>query len=217
MRKLTKEQLEEFETALQRYIFENVDLDEFFEDEFRKLEGNWSLRTYHHENIKIGINVKYYGYENYEKIKELFPTITDDIYFDLMQCEIEGFFDLWKEWFKNEFGINLLCFGRSGGYFGFEINDLSDFGYILQLNSGKLRELFDRLIVDDDYYEILYNTHDEIIDDIFNCLELQDKFMNMLNDFITDIFFTREYWKSDDFCKQFVDEHFLNILSVNEN
>ena len=211
--------VEQFTETLERYIYDNVDLDSFFETEFKKLKGNWSLITYHYQNIKIGINVKYYGYGNFEKIKELFPTITSDIYFDVMWHEIVDFFDFWKERFTKEFAVTLLCFGRSGGYFGFEIDDLSDFGYILKLNNDKVTKLFNRLIIDDNdnYYDILYNNHDNIIDDIFNCLEIQDDFLNLLNDFITDIYSTKEYWKSDEFCNNFVDEHFLNILLTSES
>ena len=215
--KTTKEKIEKFEDILSEYICNcnKVDLNEFFEDEFRMLKGNWYLRKYDYQKVKIGIEVKYYAYENFEKIQELFPTMTDNAYYDIMGYEIVDFFDLWKEIFQEEVTLNLLCFGSSGGYFGFEIDDLINFWHVLDFNIDKVTELFNRLEIedyDDDYsidyyyYDTLYNNHDDIIDDIFDCLKLQDKFLKLLNEFIENIYSTKEYWKTDEFCNNFVDK-----------
>lgn len=102
------------------------------------------------------------------------------------------FFNNWETVFKEEFGLTLDVTGRSGGWWGFKADDLTDFNYVLQLKEDKVKELYsnaDAEFAEDDELDYFFKQ------DFF---DFREEFVTTVNNFVEDINSASENWESDE-------------------
>lgn len=172
------------------------------------LPGEWKVRTAHSDPLFFGLNVKGKGFGDYDKInrdnrwEEMGVGL--DEYYDVISNENEVFFMEWDREFSDSFGLELGVQGRSGGYWGFTIEDLTDFDYVLELNKDVIQSALDRLEKDGIDLDEEYLVSDTIIDsmteeELDNLIRFNPKMLKALTDFTNCIFEASDYRETDEF------------------
>lgn len=127
-----------------------------------------------------------------------------DEYYDVISNENEVFFMEWDREFSDSFGLELGVQGQSGGYWGFTIEDLTDFDYVLELNKDVVQSTLDRLEKDGIDLDEEYFVSDTIInrmteEDLDNLIRFNPKMLKALTDFTNCIFEASDYRETDEF------------------
>lgn len=172
------------------------------------LPGEWKVRTAYRDPLFFGLNVKGKGFGDYDKInrdnrwEEMGVGL--DEYYDVISNENEVFFMEWDREFSDSFGLDLGVQGRSGGYWGFTIEDLTDFDYVLELNEDVIQSVLDRLEKDGIDLDEEYSVSDTIIDsmtedELDNLIRFNPKMLKALTDFTNCIFEASDYRETDEF------------------
>lgn len=181
---------EVFKDTLQDYVYENMDLGDRLADKLNEVtNGKQDNRTYHYQPDFVALNVKGKGTGDYSKVSD---TISEDDYYQLIERNISMFFNNWETVFKEEFGLTLDVTGRSGGWWGFKADDLTDFNYVLQLKEDKVKELYsnaDAEFAEDDELDYFFKQ------DFF---DFREEFVTTVNNFVEDINSASENWESDE-------------------
>lgn len=189
---------EVFKDTLQDYVYENMDLGNRLADKLNEVtNGKWDNRTYHYQPDFVALNVKGKGTGDYSKVSD---TISEDDYYQLIERNISMFFKNWETVFKEEFGLTLDVTGRSGGWWGFKADDLTDFNYVLQLKEDKIKELYSKMNTEA-VEESIYNVFDSDEIDYFfeqDFFDFREEFVTTVNNFVEDINSASEDWESDE-------------------
>jgi len=189
---------EVFKDTLQDYVYENMDLGNRLADKLNEVtNGKWDNRTYHYQPDFVALNVKGKGTGDYSKVSD---TISEDDYYQLIERNISMFFNNWETVFKEEFGLTLDVTGRSGGWWGFKADDLTDFNYVLQLKEDKVKELYSKMNTES-VEESIYNVFDSDEIDYFfeqDFFDFREEFVTTVNNFVEDINSASEDWESDE-------------------
>lgn len=173
----------------------------------RQLDGNWDVRTWYHEPHMLALNVKYKGQGDWDKFNkdgraEKMDYSAED-YYNMINMNQSDYFNDWADTFKEELGLDLYCGGRSGGWWGFKIDDFSYSSFVV--DKEKVRKLFDEkantLLLDsdeddEDMQELAYDLSNEV--DISEYLSFEPEFVNLCNQFSTAINSDSEWWESDE-------------------
>lgn len=198
-------EFETFKDDLESYIYENMDLGDKLADKLNDItEGSWDNRTYHYQPDFVALNVKGKGMGDYSKVSDI---LSEDDYIAELGRSIQYFFDDWERIFKEDFGLILDVMGRSGGWWGFKADDLTDFRYVLQLNEDKVKELYSKMEAESideytDFYE-LFDTDDS--DDFFegDFFDFREDFAVMVNNFVNDVKATSDHFEGDEYNNGF--------------
>lgn len=222
---MDKEQL--FENILK----ENVELDDAFyrfreafldnmksyideetiDNILSSVSGRWALRSY--RDYYIVLNVKGKGMGNFDLYNKdgraADVKLAAASYEDTIRYNIDGFYQDWRETFKDEFGVNLYVQGRMGGWWGFKEDDFLD---KLTVDNDKLREVFDSK-----YATLFAGTEDsddeedvavEVLEDdsvnLAEIIKIDPEFKSYMEDFVASVDKTSDYWES----KEFNDEQY---------
>lgn len=194
-------EFETFKDDVESYVYENMDLGDQLADKLNNItEGSWDNRTYHYKPDFVALNVKGKGAGDYSKVSD---KISEDDYYNSLSRSIQYFFDDWERIFREDFGLNFDVMGRSGGWWGFKADDLTDFRYVLQLNEDKVKELYNKMgaeSIDEytDFYE-LFDTDDS--NDFFegDFFDFREEFVERVNEFVSDVNATSDHFASDDY------------------
>lgn len=222
---MKKEQL--FENILK----ENVELDDAF-SRFREafldnmksyideetidnilssVSGRWALRSY--RDYYVVLNVKGKGWGNFELYNKdnRAPDVkaAEHNYENNLQYYRDGFYQDWRETFRDEFGVELYIMGRMGGWWGFKEDDFID---RLTIDSDKLRRVFE-----EKYSTLFAGTEDsddeedvavEVLEDdsinLAEIIKIDPEFKSYMEDFAASVDKTSDYWES----KEFNDEQY---------
>ena len=190
------------------YIKDYDIVPDFLKRAAADLPGEWKVRTAHNDPLFFGLNVKGKGFGDYDKInrdnrwEEMGVGL--DEYYDVISNENEVFFMEWDREFSDSFGLELGVQGRSGGYWGFTIEDLTDFDYVLELNKDVVQSVLDRLEKDGIDLDEEYFVSDTIInrmteEDLDNLIRFNPKMLKALTDFTNCIFEASDYRETDEF------------------
>lgn len=198
-------EFETFKDNLESYIYENMDLGDKLADKLNDItEGSWDNRTYHYQPDFVALNVKGKGMGDYSKVSDI---LSEDDYIAELGRSIQYFFNDWEQIFREDFGLTLGVMGRSGGWWGFKADDLTDFKYVLQLNEDKVKELYSKMDAESideytDFYE-LFDTDDS--DDFFegDFFDFTEDFAVMVNNFVNDIKATSDHFEGDEYNNEF--------------
>jgi hypothetical protein len=190
------------------YIKDYDFVQDFLKRAATDLPGEWKVRTAHRDPLFFGLNVKGKGFGDYDKInrdnrwEEMGVGL--DEYYDVISNENEVFFMEWDREFSDGFGLELGVQGRSGGYWGFTIEDLTDFDYVLELNKDVVQSALDRLEKDGIDLDEEYFVSDTIInsmteEELDNLIRFNPKMLKALTDFTNCIFEASDYRETDEF------------------
>jgi hypothetical protein len=185
----------------------------------KQLDGPWDVRTYFHEPHLLALNVKGKGAGDWDKYDlngraSKFDADYDQ-YYNMLQGNIDSFFEGWAETFKEDYGVDLYAGGRSGGWWGFKIDDIDTDSDIFQMNKEKVRQLFDTkaptLLLsegeedeDFDIQDFAYDLASEV--DASEYISFTPSFVRDCNYFYSEIIQTSDEWESQDWN----DEQFEN-------
>lgn len=172
------------------------------------LPGEWKVRTAHRDPLFFGLNVKGKGFGDYNKFnkdnrwEEMGVGI--DEYYDVIYDETRIYFKEWERWFSDNFGLDLNVQGRSGGYWGFTIEDLTDFDYVLELNEDVVQSVLDRLGKDgidlDEEYSVSVTIIDSMNEDeLDNLIRFNPKMLKALTQFTNCLFEASDYRETDEY------------------
>lgn len=196
------------------YIYEIIEyikdydiIKDFLKKAANDLPGAWKVRTAHTDPEFFGLNVKGKGFGDYDKINKdnrwEDMGVGLDEYYDVISNENEVFFMEWDREFSDGFGLELGVQGRSGGYWGFTVEDLTDFDYVLELNKDMVQSALDRLEangidLDEEYFvaDTIINTlSEEELDDL---IRFNPKMLKALTEFTNCIFEASDYRETDE-------------------
>lgn len=225
----TEESLKNFISGVEDVFYNSGELENVIERNIETLDfGRWDVRTWYHEPHMFALDVKGKGFGDFDKINKdnRFSSrgYTEESYFDYNQSNNEILFNEWSREFQDEFALDLVAGGRSGGWWGFKIDDLySSFEYCFQFNEAKLKEFYDNkglpLFGDAsefdtgiDFYEIGEETADSNFEDVLNMIEFKPEFKKMLEEFANNIDSASASMEGDEYN----DEAFLNITGYDE-
>lgn len=167
-----------------------VDLTSDFEREADSLDGWWEVRRYRGYDYLL-LNVKGLGLGDFSKVK---GDIDYDTYLNHLEFYNSDVFRMFEREFNETFGVNLECLGRSGGWWGFKIDDLSDFDYVIDLDEDFVSNIYNKL--NDD---VVFLPDDLLDDDFDNAVKLKPEFRDALNFFYKEIVSESEYMESDEY------------------
>lgn len=172
-----------------------VDLTPDFEREADSLDGWWEVRRYRGYDYLL-LNVKGLGLGDFSKVEN---DMDYDTYLSIVENNNENIFRMFEEDFNQSFGVSLECLGRSGGWWGFKIDDLSDFNYVIDLDEDFVSNIYSKLEQDVND-EVVFLPDDLLDDDDFdNAVKLKPEFKDALNSFYKGIVNESEYMESDEF------------------
>lgn len=193
------------------------------------LNGRWDLRTWYHETHMFALDVKYKGAPNWEKFNkegraEAIGADEDSFYQSHFDSNVYDFFGQWTTEFSTRLGINLMSGGRSGGWWGFSSEKLCQDEDIIQVKIDKLREYYDahsaelfNAADEEDEDEEFYAGQDFYCDcsteELAEYFKLSDEFVELCNEFSSDVDSTSDYWDSDEFN----DEEFNAYADMRES
>lgn len=172
-----------------------VDLTPDFEREADSLDGMWEVRRYHHHDYLL-LNVKGLGLGDFSKVEN---DMDYDTYLYIVEDHNENIFRMFEEDFNQSFGVSLECLGRSGGWWGFKIDDLSDFDYVIDLDEDFVSNIYNKLKQDVNDETVFDRLDDLLESDFDNVLKLKPEFRDALNSFYKGIVNESEYMESDEF------------------
>jgi hypothetical protein len=190
------------------YIKDYDFVEDFLKRAADKLPGTWKVRTAHRDPLFFGLNVKGKGFGDYDKFNKdnrwEKMGVGIDEYYDVIYDEIGIYFREWERWFSDNFGLNLDAQGRSGGYWGFTIEDLTNFDYVLELNKDVIQSALDRLEkdgidLDEEYFvsdTIINSMTEEELDDL---IRFNPKMLKALTQFTNCLFEASDYRETDEY------------------
>lgn len=196
------------------YIYEIIEyikdydiVEDFLKRAANDLPGDWKVRTAHMDPKFFGLNVKGKGFGDYDKINKdnrwEDMGVGLDEYYDVISNENEIFFMEWDREFSDGFGLELGVQGRSGGYWGFTVEDLTDFDYVLELNKDVVQSALDRLEangidLDEEYFvsDTIINTMSE--EELDRLIRFNPKMLKALTEFTNCIFEASDYRETDE-------------------
>lgn len=192
------------------FIKESDMVEDFLKRTADSLQGNWEIRTAHRDPKFFGLNVKGKGFGDYNKVnknnrwEEMGVGV--DEYYDIISDENESIFFEWDRIFSDNFGLDLMVQGRSDGYWGFKIEDLTDFDYVLELNSDIVQAALNRLAKDGIDLDEVYSISDTIIDsmsedELDNLIKFKPELLKALNEFTNAIYDASDYRETDDYAE----------------
>ena len=178
-------EFETFKDDLESYVYENMDLGDQLADKLNDItEGSWDNRTYHYQPDFVALNVKGKGMGDYSKVSDI---LSEEDYMAELGRHIQYFFDDWERIFREDFGLTLDVMGRSGGWWGFKADDLTDFRYVLQLKEDKVKELYSQMDAESiDEYTDFYELFDTDESDAFfegDFFDFREEFVEKVNEF----------------------------------
>lgn len=192
------------------FIEESDMIEDFLKRASDYLQGNWKIRKVQHDPKFFGLDVKGKGFGDYNKVnknnrwEEMGVGI--DEYYDIISDENEQIFFEWDRIFSDNFGLDLAVQGRSDGYWGFTIEDLTDFDYVLELNKDVLQSVLNRIEKDGIDLDEEYSISDTIIDsmsedELDNLIKFKPKLLKTLNEFTNAIYEASDYRETDDYAE----------------
>lgn len=192
------------------FIEESDMIEDFLKRASDYLQGNWKIRKVQRDPKFFGLDVKGKGFGDYNKVnknnrwEEMGVGI--DEYYDIISDENEQIFFEWDRIFSDNFGLDLAVQGRSDGYWGFTIEDLTDFDYVLELNKDVLQSVLNRIEKDGIDLDEEYSISDTIIDsmsedELDNLIEFKPKLLKTLNEFTNAIYEASDYRETDDYAE----------------
>lgn len=192
-------ELELFKDLLEDYVHENIDMGDLLAEKLNYLtDGQWDNRTYHYKPDFVALNVKGKGAGDYSKVSDI---LSEDEYYGELDMNIQYFFNEWEEIFRNNFGLSLDVMGRSGGWWGFKADDLTDFGYVLHLKEDRVNDYYSKLDAESKEYDNIYNVFDESEIEAFfeeDFFDFDQNFIDTINKFIDSVNQTSDEWESDE-------------------
>lgn len=192
-------ELELFKDLLEDYVHENIDMGDLLAEKLNYItDGQWDNRTYHYQPDFVALNVKGKGAGDYSKVSDI---LSEDEYYGELDMNIQYFFNEWEEIFRNNFGLSLDVMGRSGGWWGFKADDLTDFGYVLHLKEDRVNDYYSKLDAESKEYDNIYNVFDESEIDAFfeeDFFDFDQNFIDTINKFIDNVNQTSDEWESDE-------------------
>lgn len=190
-----KRQLEIFKEEILYRIYDNnrlnFDILKYFVD--TKLSNRWE--SYDSDNgIMLSLNVKGYGNGNWREFNKNNRAVDIGINFEIYDSKIHdlnmNFFNQWDKIFQRRFGIDLYAEGRSGGHWGFMLNDLIRKGF--ELKDDEIQELYKKTvkIADEEYLDypgdlaaIAYDHFLKNNSDIEKYVEFKSEFLDSITEF----------------------------------
>lgn len=192
------------------YIKDYDMVEDFLKREASNLSGTWEVRTANNNPKFFGLNVKGKGFGDYNKVNKNNRWeemgIGLDEYYDIISDENEQIFFEWDRIFSDNFGLDLMVQGRSGGYWGFKIEDLTDFDYVLELNKDIIQAALNRLAKDGIDLDEEYSISDTIIDsmsedELDNLIKFKPELLKALTEFTNAIYDASDYRETDDYAE----------------
>ena len=189
------------------YIKDSDIVEDFLKRAADDLPGAWKVRTAYNDPKFFGLNVKGKGFGDYNKInrdnrwEEMGVGL--DEYYDVISDENEVLFMEWDREFSDGFGLELGVQGRSGGYWGFTVEDLTDFNYVLELNKDIVQSALNRLEKDGIDLDEEYSIADTIInsmteEELDKLIRFNHKMLKALTKFTNSIFEASDYRETDE-------------------
>lgn len=185
--------------------------EETIDNILSSVSGRWALRSY--RDYYVVLNVKGKGMGNFELYNKdnRAPDVkaAEHNYENNLQYYRDGFYQDWRETFRDEFGVELYIMGRMGGWWGFKEDDFID---RLTIDSDKLRRVFE-----EKYSTLFAGTEDsddeedvavEVLEDdsinLAEIIKIDPEFKSYMEDFAASVDKTSDYWES----KEFNDEQY---------
>ena len=148
--------------------------------------------------------IKGKGMGDYSKVSDI---LSEEDYMAELGRHIQYFFDDWERIFREDFGLTLDVMGRSGGWWGFKADDLTDFRYVLQLKEDKVKELYSQMDAESiDEYTDFYELFDTDESDAFfegDFFDFREEFVEKVNEFVNDVKATSDHFEGDDYNNEF--------------
>ena len=189
------------------YIKDSDMVEDFLKREASNLPGTWEVRTANNNPKFFGLNVKGKGFGDYNKINRdnrwEDMGVGLDEYYDIISDENEALFMEWDREFSDGFGLELGVQGLSGGYWGFTVEDLTNFDYVLELNKDIVQSALDRLEDDGIDLNEEYSIADTIInsmteEELGEFIKFKTEMLKALTDFTNSIYKASDYRETDE-------------------
>jgi len=224
-----KEDLEsefsEFKEYFLDELFDILDVEEVCQNNAEQLNGTWDVRTWYLSQHMFALNVKGKGLGDYDKANKdnrlSDKGYNEEDYWRYNDENNTFFYNEWNERFQNEIGIDLAVGGRSGGWWGFYINDIEDNkSDIFEVSDEAIKNLWDTKAptlfadaneFDDevDYSEIGQEVADELsADEVSEIVHFKKSFIDLCNEFAESIDSTSSYMEDDTYN----DEVYNNMI-----
>lgn len=215
--------LKEFKDGLEEWIRADSGVSEEVIEILadRQLEGCWDVRTWFHEPHMLALNVKGKGGGNWDSFnrggRAEAQEVSEDYYWNVMQQNIQVFYNGLNNSANDELGISVYSGGRSGGWWGFKIDDINnDFTDILEWNDEAVRTAFEKgaptLFGETDEVDFFEEGEDYASgleqEEVANLLRFTNKFVNFCNTMEGDIQATSDYWETDESNDEEFSYHF---------
>jgi len=143
--------------------------------------GNWDMFNYQNRAEELGIN--------------------EDEYYQILRKLAEDIFHEWDEEWRHAYGVDLYALGRSGGYWGVDLDELVNKNYasIFTVNDKKCKELYrsTRKQNNDPYeqgYIACLGLNSDY--DVAECFNFTPEFMSFMQRFKESILTTSKEWES---------------------
>lgn len=187
--------------------------------------GDWDLRTYYHGTHLFALNVKGKGFGNYDSFNKEGRAenigVSSEKYLDNNFKHNTDFFETWADEFQNDFAIQLNAGGRSGGWWGFEPDDISSsFDYCFTFNDEKLKALYDKYATtlfndasefdgDISFYEIGEEVYDEASpEELDELIKFSSSFREKLEEFANSVNKESDFMETDEYNDEEFESYF---------